>query len=114
MDKKINWKKIAMITGVFAVGIIIGAIDGKAMVIGVFAAGIVIGAVSGEKILSEISLDGMSELTAHTCSINGNKTLDFSIHDAKTGRRLTSCVDKAYLGDLLEFLAPLMDAAEFK
>lgn len=95
MEKKINWKKVAVTAGVFV-------------------AGIAVGAVGGEKLLSEISLDGMSELAAHTCSINGKKILHFTMCDSRTGRRLTSYVDKAYLGDLLEFLTPLMDDTEFK
>lgn len=95
MEKKINWKKIAVTAGVFA-------------------AGIAIGAIGGEKILGEISLDGMSELTAATCAVNGKKLLHITLCDKKTGRRLTSYVDKTYLGNLLEFLSPLMDDTEFK
>lgn len=94
-DKKINWKKVVTIGGAFA-------------------AGIVVGVVGSEKVLSEISLDGMSEMAAVINRVNGRTLLHFTLEDRKTGRKLTSYVDKNGLNNFLEMLLPLVDEPEFK
>ncbi len=85
-DKKFNWKKVAMVGGVFLLGTAVGAIG-------------------GEKILSAISRDDDTHFGMYVFKITDRSALiRFTTTSPKTGRKLHARFTEAGALELLEEL----------
>lgn len=83
MEKKINWKKVAVTAGVFATGIAIGAIG-------------------TEKILNYISLKDICEIEVKDFVEDGKTRFLFTLTSCKTGRKLRAFCTKEFIESVVK------------
>ena len=92
-EKKINWKKVAALGGMFAVGVVVGVVGGNAAV----------------NKLIESSNASLSFTYSPTLD---KKRMVISMGNSLIGRELRTSLDKGFAQDMLDVFAGMVEQME--
>lgn len=92
-EKKINWKKVAALGGMFAVGVVVGV-------------------VGGEAVIGKLAEDGDAFLGFSFMPFNGKECLKVTMRSDLTGRELWIPLDKDFAHDALDVFTGMVEKLE--